>query len=158
MSVCGVCASGGKSGVWGPQQTHVLLPRHPPPAGWGAADLSGKFGGFIPAAAVRGPLVLAAGARPCHEVPRGGIRPQTHSVSRPPGRVGRELEKQQPLAFIKFPVSKPRWLSQPASPLRPGRPHGACHPSHPYGKPEQCPAAPPLGEEVPHFRKENNQK
>lgn len=108
-----VCASGGKSGVWGPQQTHVLLPRHPPPPGWGASDLSGKFGGFVPAAAaVRGPLVLAAGARTCHEVPRGGIRPQTNSVSHPPGWEGRELEKQQPLAFIKFPVSIPWQLSQ----------------------------------------------
>lgn len=51
-------------------------PIHTPPPGKGAPDLSGKLGGFIPAAAIVGaPLILAAGAWPCHEVPRRGTGP-----------------------------------------------------------------------------------
>lgn len=51
-----------------------------PPGLVGASDLMGKLGSFIfSALTVRVPLVLTAGAKTCHEVPRGetGLRHRT---------------------------------------------------------------------------------
>lgn len=67
-------------------------PRVPSPTLAGASDLSRKLGGFIPTAAtVRAPLILAAGGRPSHEVPRGGkgIGPGVRHVLHKRGQSGR---------------------------------------------------------------------
>lgn len=78
-------------------------PLHPPPPGPGASDLSGRLGGFIPtAAAMRAPLILAARVGPSHEVPGGGIRPQTNSRCVLRERWGGGLGSNRHWLFIQY--------------------------------------------------------